>query len=552
MSWSERVREWLGRGSERGGWRRAVPVLFLLVSLGLAGFGGLEAYRAERSQMETTAGVLTDYGEFAVFGYQQRAAELLTQSLQASFQVARSNRAFAMGTATRQCLALLIDTRTSSCGCGRVSGGWSFFMGKGGRNERMWGGVPPAEEVRGRVAAAVGAHARDAYQDGWPFALLSIPGGPTVAYLRITAGGFAEGEDGLRALTDTLIYGFEVDREALAAVYERALDDTSLLPPSLTGGRPGREVVMVEVLEPGGAPIYASRSGTEPSPYVARADIRPFLGGGLLRASVVPEAADQLVIGGLPENRTPILLLIFFLASALAAAAVVQLRRENRLALLRQDFVASVSHELRTPLAQVRLFTETLRLGRTRNEEQREWALESIDRETLRLAHLVENILHFSRAERGVRPAEREPVDLAREARDAAAAFAPLVPAARASFHLDVPEGLVAEIHRDSFRQVLVNFLDNAVRYGPAGQTVRITGERRGERILIAVEDEGPGVPAAERERIFRPFQRGQGAVGTVAAGSGIGLSVVREIARVHGGGCRVEDVPGGGARFVF
>jgi signal transduction histidine kinase len=305
------------------------------------------------------------------------------------------------------------------------------------------------------------------------------------------------------------------------------------------------------VLDDFGQHLFRSRPGAE-HVYLAEVAGRAVLGGGVIRASVVPEMADQLVIGGLPGDRTPVLLLIFFLATALAVASVVQLRREDHLARLRQDFVASVSHELRTPLAQVRLFTETLRLGRTRSEAQRAWALESIDRETVRLSHLVENVLHFSRSERGIRASERELVDLGEEVHEAVAAFRPLLPPSKGRLEIEVAEFLPAEVHRGSMRQVLLNYLDNAVRYGTAGQTVRVTVARAGGSIRITVDDEGPGVPPAERERIFDAFQRGVGQVGSAVAGSGIGLSVVREIAESHQGCAWVEGAPGGGARFVF
>ena len=101
----------------------------------------------------------------------------------------------------------------------------------------------------------------------------------------------------------------------------------------------------------------------------------------------------------------------------------------------------------------------------------------------------------------------------------------------------------------DALRHVLVNLLDNAVKYGPPGQRVTVRVAPAGREVRIAVSDEGPGVPAAERERVWKPFQRGQrtGAV----AGSGIGLAIVRDIATRHGGRIWIEEREGGGATFV-
>jgi signal transduction histidine kinase len=179
--------------------------------------------------------------------------------------------------------------------------------------------------------------------------------------------------------------------------------------------------------------------------------------------------------------------------------------------------------------------------------------LDNIDREALRLTHLVENILQYSRSERGVATGAMEPADLGAEARGAVRDFAPLVPAGRASIRVETSTPLFAEIHRDSIRQVVLNFLDNAVRYGPAGQTVHVRAERTADgAVRIVVDDQGDGVPPAERRAVFEPFRRGEGRVGSAVAGSGIGLAVVKEIAAAHGGRAWVEDAPGGGARFAF
>ncbi|MEQ8330341.1 MAG: HAMP domain-containing sensor histidine kinase [Longimicrobiales bacterium] len=540
-------------GAGRGRWRRGLPIAFLGLSLTVAGFGALEAYRAEQSYRAAAAGVMTDYADFAARSFEQRTTELLSVRFNRTFSAVRGNPVFAQGHATQQCLALLLaPTGPDQCDCApvRLAGAWSFFHRFGGSPpEGQWGGDAPDDPVRALVVETVRSHARERYESGWGYALVQVEDGPLVAYTRLVSSTSLD--NGLVPSADTLLYGVEVDDAQVAALYRWVLDEDPLLPGSLVADRPNAQVVQVDVLDDFGQTLFASHPGSEHL-YPAEVAGRAVLGGGAVRASIVPSMADELIIGGLPSDRTPILLLIFVLAAALAAAAVVQLRRENHLARLRQDFVASVSHELRTPLAQVRLFTETLRLGRTRTEGERSWALESIDRETVRLSHLVENILHFSRSERGVQATERALTDLADEVREAVEAFRPLLPESRGRLECEVAPGLVAEVHPDSIRQVLLNYLDNAVRYGARGQTIRVRGERHDGMVRLLVDDQGPGVPPGERERIFEPFHRGNGPVGTSVAGSGIGLSVVREIALCHGGEARVEDAPGGGARFVL
>jgi signal transduction histidine kinase len=547
------------RGSSDGGrrWRRSVPIAFLLTSLGVAGFGGLEAFRAQRSHQETAAALLEDYSEFAAWSYERTSWDVLRQAIDGHLSLAYANTTFARGLATEQCLLLILAPGDPSkgCPCGApLAGEYSFFTRVGEPvSESQWAGERPGSMHQTIVVDAVQRHARDAYGDGWPFAMLHVAGlgddTPIIAYTLLESP--MRVADDFASVRDTVLYGFQVDPRLLADVYASVLTDRILLPPALTADRPNDEVIGVQVVGPDGSVLYESAPGTEMA-FAAPVEREAIFGGGEIRASVLPDVAGELIIGGLPRDRTGVLALIFSLAGALAVLAILQLRREDQLALLRQDFVASVSHELRTPLAQVRLFTETLRLGRTRNDDQREWALDSIDRETRRLSNLVENILHFSRAERGVQRLDREPADLAVEVREAIVSFRPLLPERKGRIVAEVPDGLVAEIHRDSIRQVVLNLLDNAVRYGREGQTIRVGGARTAEAVRIDVDDEGIGVPLDERDRIFEPFRRGERAVGTVVVGSGIGLAVVSEILEAHDGRVWVEDAPGGGARFSF
>jgi signal transduction histidine kinase len=112
-------------------------------------------------------------------------------------------------------------------------------------------------------------------------------------------------------------------------------------------------------------------------------------------------------------------------------------------------------------------------------------------------------------------------------------------------------EGVVASVDRGAIRQVLLNLLDNAVKYGPAGQAVEIGLQADGGTARIWVRDQGPGIPPRERGRVFAPFVRLKRDAASAIAGSGIGLSVVAQLAALHGGRARVEDAPGGGARFI-
>jgi signal transduction histidine kinase len=177
-------------------------------------------------------------------------------------------------------------------------------------------------------------------------------------------------------------------------------------------------------------------------------------------------------------------------------------------------------------------------------------ALTNIDREATRLTHLVDNLLRFSGTETASTQLRLEPIDLGPVIETTVRVFSELIDPADAMVVtvVEVEAEVLADV--DALGRVLLNLLENAVKYGTAGQTVRVGLTTVHDYAVITVDDDGPGVEPSERHSIWEPFSRGVNAVRGAAAGSGIGLSVVREIITGHGGFARVLDAPGGGARF--
>jgi signal transduction histidine kinase len=237
-----------------------------------------------------------------------------------------------------------------------------------------------------------------------------------------------------------------------------------------------------------GSVIITDRYGVEiyrsavqyTSPFTARDTIGTDMGDLYAQATLRGAVADQLIIGGLPKSRLPLILGLLGLTAVLIGSALVQLRRESQLTRLRSDFISGVSHELRTPLAQIRMFSETLTLGRVRSDEERRRSLAIIDQEARRLTHLVENLLHFSRSERQTTHITPEPTALAPLVQEVIDGFAPLAAARGATLSASIPEDLVVPADPGAVRQMLLNLLDNAVKYGPAGQQVRIGASMAG------------------------------------------------------------------------
>ena len=348
--------------------------------------------------------------------------------------------------------------------------------------------------------------------------------------------------------------GFALEPRALAAALSKAVARGPLLPASLGGDGLGSDAFYLSLTDPFGGEIL--RSGTPVAGAVGAerrlgADYNGILQDFVVRASIDPAAAGKLLIGGLPRSRLPVLLTLLAVTAGLTLTAVLQLRRERALHRLRSDFVSRVSHELRTPLTQIRMFSETLLLERVRSEGERARYLGIIDREARRLSHLVENVLSFSRTERGRMALAPRPLDLAPVVRDLVEEFRPLAAGRHARLATEVREGTMASVDDDALRQVLLNLLDNAVKYGPEGQEVRVGVTPGSPGARVWVDDEGPGVPAGDRDRIWQRFFRLEAHRESAIAGTGIGLTVVRDLVALHGGRSWVETGARGGARFV-
>ncbi|HWA17048.1 MAG TPA: ATP-binding protein, partial [Gemmatimonadales bacterium] len=247
--------------------------------------------------------------------------------------------------------------------------------------------------------------------------------------------------------------------------------------------------------------------------------------------------------------RLPWLIGLLVVAAGFVAVGLLQLRREQELTRLRTDFTSSVSHELRTPLAQILLSGETLALGRARSEQQEQQVAGVIVAEARRLIRMVENVLRFAQLERGSHQVDPRPARLAPLIRGVLTPWLAMMDG-KVRIVTELDEQASGVIDADAITQVLHNLLDNAVKYGPDGQTITVSLAQQNGHVRIGVEDEGPGVPAGLRTRIWESFVRGHTGEHRAAGGTGLGLAVVRELVVAQGGRVRVEDGVKG-ARFV-
>ncbi len=249
------------------------------------------------------------------------------------------------------------------------------------------------------------------------------------------------------------------------------------------------------------------------------------------------------------------------LGAAVLAAAFLAVGWIGRRALLRQaelerlrvEFVSGVSHELRTPAASLALLADNLAEGRVTDSARQGEYFEAMRRDARRLQRLVADVLDVSRLERGsfrVEPALQDPAPILRRA---AAEHRPRLADAGMELREEIADDLpAAALDAEVLERVLANLLENARKYAAGGALVLLRGRAEGGRLIVEVEDCGPGVPEPWRERIFQPFERVPDGA-PMSAGAGLGLALVLAAAEAHGGSVRVESGAGGvGARFVL
>ncbi len=251
---------------------------------------------------------------------------------------------------------------------------------------------------------------------------------------------------------------------------------------------------------------------------------------------------------------------LIVLALAAAVAALLAARRAfvRQLALNEQksNFVSSVSHELRAPIASVRLMAENLERGKIADAAKQQEYFHFIGQECRRLSSLIENVLDFSRIEQGRKQYEFEPTDLRTLVATTVKLLEPY--AAERGVKLETfnlqPSTSDIELVVDgrALQQALVNLIDNAIKHSPKDETVTVTLASAADGVRLSVADHGPGIPAAEQEKIFERFYRRGSELRRETQGIGIGLSLVQHIVKAHGGRVTVQSDVGQGSRFTI
>jgi PAS domain S-box-containing protein len=284
------------------------------------------------------------------------------------------------------------------------------------------------------------------------------------------------------------------------------------------------------------------------------ADVLPGWSGMVGQISVA-EVGESPTSATLPVELDGVELWLSFVAVRSVHGVVYAFRdltTERGLEQAKSDFIATVSHELRTPMAGIYGAAQTLlRSDVDFSEEDRRTLLGIIATQAVRLSQITEEVLLASRIDTDQLPVGREHVDVGALAAQAVDTMRSHLPP-ETTVELSVASDLEPAFgDRDRLQQVLVNLLDNAVKYSPGGGNVNVSVEGLPEAVRISIADEGLGIPAAEQQRVFEKFYRLETELSRAGGGTGLGLYITRELVRRMGGTISVESEPGVGSTFT-
>jgi two-component system phosphate regulon sensor histidine kinase PhoR len=221
----------------------------------------------------------------------------------------------------------------------------------------------------------------------------------------------------------------------------------------------------------------------------------------------------------------------------------------RRLEAVRRDFVANVSHELKTPLTSICGYTETLLADQPEPEVARRF-LEVIHSNGRRMQRLVDDLLDLSRIESGRWQPEPEPVDVETVAREVWSALGERAARSEVSLTIEADPAAPLVADPDAVRQVLVNLLDNALRYTPPGGGITCRTLREGDGVALVVADTGSGIASEHLARVFERFYRADPSRSRAEGGTGLGLAIVKHLVEAHGGRVSARSALGEGATF--
>ncbi len=304
-------------------------------------------------------------------------------------------------------------------------------------------------------------------------------------------------------------------------------------------------------------PVEEVMARWEREPWTAELPLERPLAGWELQLSYLDDDPVRALLG--PTRWLFPLGLVALVATVMAGTVITlnSAAREIRLSRLQTDFVSNVSHELRTPLTSIRMFVETLQSGRLQDPERVDECLDLLGQETDRLSRMIERVLSWARMEAGRRTYDVAPVTVDALVTDALAALrSQTLMEPTEDIDVEIPDGIASVVvDRDAIVEAIVNLLQNAVKYTAPPRQIRVSARVDGALVGISVSDNGPGIPPAERKRVFEKFYQSDARLSSPTGanrGSGLGLSIVRAVVRGHGGRVELDSEIDRGSTFTL
>jgi two-component system phosphate regulon sensor histidine kinase PhoR len=305
-----------------------------------------------------------------------------------------------------------------------------------------------------------------------------------------------------------------------------------------------------QVVDDTGAPWYGMSFVPEKGALVVEERFEDTMDMWSVRVSEIDNSAEMerqrrrvtssLLIGGA--------VLVLLAGLSMLGLAI---RRERRANELKSEFISNVSHELKTPLSIISMFGEMLANGRTKGPEQATEYADIIWRESVRLGRLIDNVLDFAKIERGKGVYEFADTDVGEVVERAVDLVGRRLATAEMSIDVEIePDLPLVKLDANAFTLAVMNLIDNATKYAASGKRIDLRLAREEDRIVLSVRDFGPGIDPEEQEQIFERFYRARAVRLKPIRGSGIGLALVRHIARSHHGDVTVESEPDKGSTF--
>ncbi|MGH9931545.1 MAG: sensor histidine kinase [Pyrinomonadaceae bacterium] len=313
--------------------------------------------------------------------------------------------------------------------------------------------------------------------------------------------------------------------------------------------------MMVYPVDPDGGkevkPMAATNGWGEGKPEVMRKLDDVFRGLGL---GIKYQGTSVQALGQTWVHRS--FLILGFLSLVIVGGLALTkhiVSREMALARLKSDFVSNVSHELRTPLALIRLYAETLELGRITTQEKKQQYYRIIRKESERLTALINNILDFSRIEAGRKEYEFRETDIGELVHNTLDSYRYQIEQQGFEFEESIDSNLPpVPVDREAIARALVNLVNNALKYSNDEKFLGVKLYRENSALKLEVLDHGIGIARRDQSKIFDKFYRTGDPLVHNTKGSGLGLSLVRHITQAHGGEIAVESTPGKGSKFTL